>query len=101
MPTADDPTGRTDAELIREAKRRHGTIGAVIAAAGLGISEVLEGRKKRDDGAVVVETSSQPVDLDEDGIRVESGEQHLAAPALERKDPLPATRRPRRRPRHG
>lgn len=60
----------TDADMIRRARRTHGMVGGFIAAAGLGLSEVLEGRKKRDEGSVVVDAPGEPGNVDRDGLTV-------------------------------
>ena len=64
-----DPTDTVQAQLDR-ARARHGTIGAVVFSAMLGVDKVL-GRKPKDEGAVVWEASGEPEDIDTDGITID------------------------------
>ncbi|MFT3852510.1 MAG: hypothetical protein QM733_07225 [Ilumatobacteraceae bacterium] len=81
---------------IATARRRHGTAGAVLAAGLFGIDIAL-GRKPREDIPVVVTASSEPTDIDTDGIRVDVDEQtSVVAPALPRQEPPGRSGRRRR-----
>ena len=64
-----DPTDSIQTQLDR-ARARHGTIGAVVFSAMLGVDKVL-GRKPKDEGAVVWEASGEPEDIDADGITID------------------------------
>jgi hypothetical protein len=89
-----DEEGTSDP--IATARRRHGTAGAVLAAGLFGIDVAL-GRKPREDIPVVVASSSEPTDIDTDGIRLDVDEQTtVVAPALPRTDPPARGRRGRR-----
>ena len=92
-----DPVERAD--MMRRARKIGGLPGAVIAGALLGWREILE--KPKDKQAVVVEASSEPVDIDADGITVPlAGVGHAVMPPL---PPLPSAHAPRpvrRRSRH-
>ncbi len=80
---------------VATARRRHGAVGAIVAAGMLGIDQVL-GRKPREDAPVVVAASDEPVDIDTEGIRVPVDEvTDVVAPPQPR--PNPFAPRPRRR----
>jgi len=67
-----------DHTTVRRTRARYGVLGAPMAGAMLALRDILE--KPKDDAAVVVEASSDPVDLDEHGITVPL-DQGLAAKA--------------------
>jgi hypothetical protein len=82
---------------VRRARERHGIAGAVLAGAMVAIRDVLDPPK--DPQAVTVEASSEPDDIDKDGVAVPLDDERLAvAPPLA---PLPSeqARRPRARSR--
>ena len=58
-----------------------------MAGAMTVMSEIIEGPKK-DDKPVTVEASSDPEDVDRDGIQLEVGDVGVEAPPLERIDPV-------------
>ena len=64
-----DPTDSIQNQLDR-ARARHGTIGAMVFSAMLGVDKVL-GRKPKDEGAVIWEASGEPEDIDADGITID------------------------------
>lgn len=69
--------------LIRRAAQRYGTVGAMLAG-GMVVFDKLLGRKPKQDAAVVIEASSDPIDIDNDGITVELNDQltvHSPAPS--------------------
>jgi hypothetical protein len=69
--------------LVRRAAQRYGTVGAMLAG-GMVVFDKLLGRKPKQEAAVVIETSSDPIDIDHDGITVELGEHltvHSPAPS--------------------
>ncbi len=87
-----------DAETVRNARRRYGTGGAIVAAIGIGIDEAVFGKPKRDQGAVVVDAPGEPADVDRDGIDLAVDEATaVTVPAQPPMAPLPAARRRRRR----
>jgi hypothetical protein len=97
--SADAPRDDDGADLIANARRRHGTIGAALAAGMLGLEKVL-GRKPREEAPIVMAAPTDPTDIDEDGIVVPlDGDLSVLAPAQPRPDPYARrrARRPRRR----
>jgi hypothetical protein len=54
---------------IATARRRHGAAGAMLAAGMFGVDIAL-GRKPKEEAPVVVASSSEPVDIETDGIEV-------------------------------
>lgn len=62
------PVTSTNHATVQRARKRYGMLGAAMAGAMLAVRDILE--KPKDDAAVVVEASSDPVDLDEHGITV-------------------------------
>ena len=56
--------------LVRRAAQRYGTVGAMLAG-GMVVFDKLLGRKPKQEAAVVIEASSEPIDIDNDGITVE------------------------------
>lgn len=72
---------------IEAGRRKGGVAGAAMAGAMLVVSEIYEGPRK-DDKPVTVEASSDPDDLDLDGIDVTVGEVDVSSPALPRVDPV-------------
>ena len=68
-----DPTDSIQNQLDR-ARARHGTIGAMVFSAMLGVDKVL-GRKPKDEGAVIWEASGEPEDIDADGITIDVDDQ--------------------------
>lgn len=85
-----------DVDVVANARRRHGAVGAVVAASMLGIDQAL-GRKPREEAPIVVSSNSDPVDIDSDGITVALDGVAVAAPALPRTPPAVAPARRRRR----
>lgn len=87
--------GGDQASRVAHAKQRHGAAGGMLAAGMLGIDQLVNGRKPREEIPVVVTASSDPVDIDTDGIRVSLAGADVIAPALPRTLPKtpPALRR--------
>ena len=56
-----------DVDKLEIARRRHGGVGSVLAAAMLGLDEAL-GRKPKEEIPVVVASNSDPEDIDHEGI---------------------------------
>lgn len=75
------------ASAIAAGRRKAGLAGAAMAGAMLAVSDIVDGPKK-DDAPVVVEASSDPLDVDADGVAVTVGDVDVAAPPLERLDPV-------------
>jgi len=69
--------------LVRRAAQRYGTVGAMLAG-GMVVFDRLLGRKPKEEAAVVFEASSDPLNIDDDGITVELNEHitvHSPAPS--------------------
>ena len=75
------------ASSIEAGRRKGGAAGAAMAGAMLAVAEIYEGPPK-EDAPVTVEASSDPHDVDADGVEVTVGEVDVAAPPLERLDPV-------------
>jgi len=75
------------ASAIEAGRRRGGVAGAAMAGAMMAVAEIYEGPPK-EDAPVTVEASSDPTDIDKDGVDVTVGETDVSAPALERLDPV-------------
>ena len=101
-PGFDERMARHDEELaearryaIEAAKRKGGLAGAAMAGAMFAVADIVEGPKK-DDKPVTVESSSDPDDVDRDGIAVQVGEVEVGSPALPALEPV--TERSNRKP---
>jgi len=82
---------------VQTARRRHGAAGAIVAAGMFGLDQAL-GRKPKEEAPIVMAASDQPIDIDDEGIRVPIDEGvSVIAPPQPRSDPLPTRRRRRRR----
>jgi hypothetical protein len=82
---------------VANARRRHGTAGAMLAAGMFGLDQFL-GRKAKEEAPIVMAASDQPVDIDHEGIIVPVDDRFsVVAPPQPRSDPLPSRRRRRRR----
>ena len=79
---------------IAAGRRKGGLVGAGMAGAMLAVAEIYEGPPK-EDAPVTVEASSDPTDIDKDGMEVTVGDVDVAAPALERLDPVVTNARKR------
>ncbi len=93
---AEAQTAIARAAAIAAGRRKGGVAGAALAGAMFAVAEIYEGPRK-EQTSVVVEASSDPNDLDADGLEVTVGEVSVAAPALERLEPV-SERGRRRRP---
>ena len=82
---------------IEAGRRKGGLAGAAMAGAMLAVSEIYEGPKK-DDKPVTVEASSDPDDVDRDGIGVQVGEVEVEAPPLPALGPVVGRDRAPKRP---
>ena len=82
---------------IEAGRRKAGLAGAAMAGAMFAIAEIYEGPKK-DDKPVTVEASSDPEDVDRDGIAVAVGDVEVGAPALPVLDPVVGRNVQRKRP---
>lgn len=66
----DDASNDVHDPIVRRAAQRYGTVGAMLAG-GMVVFDKLLGRKPKEEAAVVIEASSDPLDIDRDGITVE------------------------------
>lgn len=82
------------ASAIEAGRRRGGVAGAAMAGAMMAVAEIYEGPPK-EDAPVTVEASSDPTDIDRDGVDVTVGEVDVSSPALERRDPVVGDQRRR------
>ncbi|MEQ9163089.1 MAG: hypothetical protein RLN74_10290, partial [Ilumatobacter fluminis] len=80
---------------IEAGKRKGGLAGAAMAGAMFAVADIVEGPKK-DDKPVTVEASSDPDDVDRDGIGVQVGDVEVGSPALPTLEPV--TERHHRKP---
>ena len=80
---------------IEAGKRKGGLAGAAMAGAMFAVADIVEGPKK-DDKPVTVEASSDPDDVDRDGIDVQVGDVEVGSPALPTLEPV--TERNHRKP---
>jgi hypothetical protein len=85
-------------DVIANARRRHGAAGGVLAAGMFGLDQLL-GRKPKEEIPVVVASSSDPTDIDADGIVIplDANRDVIAPPMPRRGDPKPRKRAKRRR----
>ena len=74
---------------IEAGRRKGGVAGAMMA-----VAEIYEGPPK-EDAPVTVEASSDPTDIDKDGVDVTVGEVDVNSPPLERIDPVVGDQRKR------
>ena len=78
---------------VGTARRRHGAAGAMLAAGMFGIDIAL-GRKVKEQAPIVMAASSEPVDIETDGIEVPIDENtSVYAPPQPPSDPFPPRRR--------
>ena len=56
-----------DDAMVRRAAQRYGTVGAMLAG-GMLVFDKLLGRKPKEEAAVVIETASEPGNIDDNGI---------------------------------
>ncbi len=99
----DEVTETDDAEValdlepvsdpIGTARRRHGAAGAILAAGMFGVDIAL-GRKAKEEAPIVMAASTEPVEIDTDGIEVPIDENtSVYAPPQPPSDPFPPRRR--------
>lgn len=69
-PTDREPIPDSDQAMLERARARHGSVGAIVFSAMLGVDKVL-GRKPKDEGAVIWEASGEPEDIDANGISID------------------------------
>ena len=100
-----EPAATNDQAMVERGRRIGGAAGATMAGIMVALRDIYES-PKRDDGAVVVDSPSEPHDADRDGMQFAAddlgGNSDVEIAALERKDPVvvPRRRRGLRRPRH-
>jgi hypothetical protein len=85
------------ASAIEAGRRKGGVAGAAMAGAMFAVAEFYEGPKK-DDKPVTVEASSDPEDVDRDGIDVSVGDVDVGSPALPTLGPVVDRANRRKRP---
>lgn len=74
-------------EPVSTARRKHGAAGAMLAAGMFGVDIAL-GRKPKEEVPVVVDASSDPEDLDKDGIVIPiDASTRVVSPPLPRHEP--------------
>lgn len=64
------PALSSEAQMIERARRRYGSVGAIIASGMLGVDKLL-GRRPKEEIPSIWETSGEPGDIDGDGIRID------------------------------
>ena len=102
LPDAQSPAAQLpdDAQMVRRAAQRYGTVGAMLAG-GMVVFDRLLGRKPKEEPAVVIEAATEPEDIDKGiSLRLESedgDELHVFAPPPGRRRAR-AVRRRRRAP---
>lgn len=64
------PALSSEAQMIERARRRYGSVGAIVASGMLGIDKIL-GRRPKEEIPSVWEASGEPGDIDGDGIRID------------------------------
>jgi hypothetical protein len=82
------------ASAIEAGRRKGGVAGAAMAGAMMAVAEIYEGPPK-EDAPVTVEASSDPTDIDKDGVEVTVGETDVSSPPLQRLDPVVGDQRKR------
>ena len=86
--------------MIAEGRRKAGAAGAMMAGAMIAIRDIYEGPPK-DEGSVVVDSPTEPEDVDRDGVALAAdevgGAHDLAVPAQPRRAPIVGRRTSRRR----
>lgn len=85
--------------MIERGRRIGGVPGAMVAGAMIAVRDIYEG-PKRDEAPVVVDSPSEPHDIDRDGVTLAAddigGAQDVSVPPLPRVEPI-VRRRSRRR----
>ena len=64
------PALSSDAQMIERARRRYGSVGAIVASGMLGVDKLL-GRRPKEEIPSIWEASGEPGDIDGDGIRID------------------------------
>jgi len=73
---------------IATARRQHGIAGAIMAGAMLAIDEAMGLRKVKQEAPIVIDASSDPLDIDTDGIDIPVDDQtSIFAPPQPRSKP--------------
>jgi hypothetical protein len=97
MATHEERLAAARQSAIEAGRRKGGLAGAAMAGAMMAVAEIYEGPKK-DDKPVTVEASSDPEDVDRDGIDVKVGEVEVGSPALPTLEPVVGRDQQRKRP---
>jgi hypothetical protein len=102
-PADDEPTEFVPADaasaddVVANARRRYGGVGAVLAASMLAVDNLLR-EKQKPDSVQIQEAASEPIDVDEHGIQmIIDPTTSVTAPPLARRAPVISTARRRRR----
>ena len=88
LPPVPFDAGGDLATRVANARRRHGSAGAMLAAGMLGVDQVVNGRKPREDAPIVIASNSDPLDIDTDGISMSLDDHDVVAPPLPRTAPI-------------
>ncbi len=64
------PALSSESQMIERARRRYGSVGAIIASGMLGVDKLL-GRRPKEEIPSIWEASGEPGDIDGDGIRID------------------------------
>jgi hypothetical protein len=97
MATHEERLAAARRSAIEAGRRKGGLAGAAMAGAMMAVAEIYEGPKK-DDKPVTVEASSDPENVDRDGIDVKVGEVEVGSPPLPALDPVVGRDQQRKRP---
>jgi hypothetical protein len=91
------PIDISNPDVMATARRKYGGAGVLLAAGMFGLDKVLTDKKKTE-SVQVQEASSEPVDVDADGITVDvDASMSVHSPALEPKAPVVGTKKKPRR----
>jgi len=86
-----------NAQMLANARRRHGAAGAILAAGMLGLDEAM-GRKPKEEIPIVVASNSDPLDIDKNGIVIDiDADRSVVAPPIPRRGERPLRKRAKRR----
>jgi hypothetical protein len=89
-------SGNSEDQLVRRAAQRYGTVGAMLAG-GMVVFDKLLGRKPKQEAAVVIEASSEPEDIEQDGITVAINENvTVHSPAPDKRNPARVVKKRRK-----
>jgi hypothetical protein len=85
-------------DVVATATRKYGRGGGALAAGMFAVDVLISGEKKKPESVQVQEASSQPIDVDTEGIQVSIDDvTSVEAPPLERRPPLSLNKKRSRR----